>query len=96
LRKQISALQVRERKMTGVGFFTRFIIPAGVPKPGDGPTFQIGGVAADIDHLEHGAGFLLFIVGGQIETLEGCTYDEPWPKDVSSFNLRNIRTQKRA
>jgi hypothetical protein len=96
LRKQIALLRVSERKMTGVGFFTRFKIPAGAPKPMDEPTFQIGGVAADIDHLMHGAGFILFVEGGQIETLEGYTYDEPWPKDIRNFHLRYIRTKKRA
>jgi hypothetical protein len=82
LRKQISTLQVRERKMTGVGFFTRFMIPAGVPKPGDGPTFQIGGVAAHIDHLEHGAGFLLFIVGGRLKLSK--------PTPTTSHGLRML------
>jgi hypothetical protein len=38
----------------------------------------------------------LFVEGGQIETLEGYTYDEPWPKDIRNFRLRLIRTKKRA
>jgi hypothetical protein len=96
LQNQIHALRVRERKMTGVGFFTRFSIPDDIPKLPDEATFQIGGVGADISDLEHGAGFVLFINNGQIETLEGFTYDEPWPQNVHNFHLHLIPTSKRA
>jgi hypothetical protein len=66
--------------MTGVGFFTRFSIPEDVPKLPDNATFPldpVDDVAADINSLKHGAGFVLFVVNGQIDTLEGYTYDEP-------------------
>ena len=96
LQKQIHALRVSERKMTGVGFFTRFSIPNDISKLSDEATFQIGGIGADINDLEHGAGFVLFIEDGQIETLEGYTYDEPWPRNVDSFHLHFIPTSKRA
>ncbi len=96
LRYQIPASRVRERKMTGVGFFTRFSIPDDIPKLPDEATFQIGGVGANINDLEHGAGFVLFVEDGQIETLEGYTYDEPWPRNVHSFHLHFIPTSKRA
>jgi hypothetical protein len=96
LHNQIPALRVSERKMTGVGFFTRFSIPDDIPKVPDEATFQTGGVGANINDLGHGAGFVLFVQDGQIATLEGYTYDEPWPRNVHSFHLHFIPTSKRA
>ena len=95
LQKQISALRVTERKMTGVGFFTRCSIPDDVSKLPDRARFQIGDVSADINGLKHGAGFVLFIEDGQIDTLEGYTYDEPWPQEVRSFHLYYDGTSER-
>jgi hypothetical protein len=74
LQNQIPALLVAERKMTGVGFFTRLSLPDDAPILPDETTFQIGDVAADINDLKHGAGFVLFIEDWRIETLEGYTY----------------------
>ena len=94
LHNQIPALCVSERKMTGVGFFTRFSIPDDIPKLPDEATFQTGGVGANINDLGHGAGFVLFVEDGQIETLEGYTYDEPWPRNVHNFHCISFQPQK--
>jgi hypothetical protein len=45
LRKQYDALRVSERKMTGVGFFTRFSIPDEVPKLPDEASLHISDVS---------------------------------------------------
>ncbi len=95
LQKQYSTSRVADRKMTGVGFFTRFSLPDDAPKLPDEATFHIADVAADINDLKHGAGFVLFIEDGQIETLEGYTYDEPWPRNARSFHLYYDGTSKR-
>ncbi|MGB6374921.1 MAG: hypothetical protein WBF22_16515 [Methylocella sp.] len=95
LRKQYDALRVSERKMTGVGFFTRFSIPDEVPKLPDEASLHISDVAADLTDLEHGAGFVLFIKKGGINMLEGFTYGEPWPRIVRSFHLYYDGTSKR-
>jgi hypothetical protein len=94
LHNQLGALRVTQRKMTGVGFFTRFSIPDFVPKLG-GTGFEIGDVSADINGLERGAGFVLFVRNGQIDTLEGYTYDEPWPQNIDRFRLYYDSTSKR-
>jgi hypothetical protein len=48
-------------------------------------------VNATIDGLAHGAGFVLFVRGGRIETLEGFSYDEPWPPRVERFLLAYVQ-----
>ncbi len=87
LQNQIWTLHVTDLKMTGVGFFTRFSLPNEAPTLPDEPSFHISDVGAEINGLDHGAGFVLFIKNGQISMLEGFTYDEPWPSQVTSFRL---------
>lgn len=95
LQKQLYALRVKERKMTGVGFFTRFSFPDDVRKLPGRETFDIGDVSAELQNLKHGAGFVLFIDDGLINMLEGFTYDEPWPHDISNFHLYYNGTSER-
>lgn len=87
LRQQFSVAQVLKRELSGVGFFTEFSVPPDAPRLAGGPTFQFGDVGAEIKGLQHGAGFLLLIEDGCLKMLEGFSYDEPWPDDVSSFTL---------
>jgi hypothetical protein len=95
LQKQICALRITERKMTGVGFFTDFSLPDDVPKLPDEASFHISDVAADINGLKHGAGFVLFVKQGVVYMLEGFTYDEPWPQDIHGFHLYYDGTSER-
>lgn len=95
LHKQIFALRVIEREMTGVGFFTRFSMPDDVPKLPDAATFQFGDVAAEINGLERSAGFLLFVKQGAVYMLEGYTYGEPRPQDIHGFHLYYDGTSER-
>jgi hypothetical protein len=44
LQKQIPTLRVTERKITGVGFFTRFSLPDEAPKPPDEASLEISDV----------------------------------------------------
>ena len=87
LRQQVSVAQVLKRELSGVGFFTEFSVPPDAPRLPGSPTFRFGDVGAEIKGLQHGAGFLLLIEDGRLKMLEGFSYDEPWPDDVSSFTL---------
>jgi hypothetical protein len=82
LREQIRSLTVRDREYTGVGFFTYFTVPPDTARLVDRSRLVISDVGADIEQLEHGAGFLLFVEDGAVDCLEGFTYDEPWPPDA--------------
>ena len=96
LRAQLPFLSVAKRTLTGVGFFTEFTVsPGAIPVPlpkGAGP---LGDVEADIERLEHGAGFLLFVKKGFLHTLEGYSMDEPWPERIEGFSLRYERPDRR-
>jgi hypothetical protein len=87
LRAQADSAQAADRRLSGVGFHTRFTYSSEpVPLPGR-PTFDFGDVNAESPQLVHGAGFVLFVTGGVLESLEGYTYDDPWPTDEASITL---------
>jgi len=87
LRQQAKHAHVSSRKMTGVGFFTDFAVPTDGPSVKGHPTFKLGDVIGTADNVMHGLGFLLYITDGVLSTLEGYTYDEPWPDEVRGLVL---------
>jgi hypothetical protein len=89
LRAQAERLYVTKRELTGVGFFTEFGHPADVVRLQPEQRIRFGDVLADIDGLEHGAGFALFVDDGLIAMLEGySTANEAWPEADPVFTLR--------
>jgi hypothetical protein len=87
LRQQAQRLQVSSREMTGVGFYTEFLVPPDVPHVPGRPTFKLRDVNGTADNVSHGLGFLLYVKDGALSMLEGYTYDEPWPDDVRGLVL---------
>jgi len=94
LREQLEATVVVKRKMTGVGFFTTFAVSDDVRRADD-RSFKLDDVIASISGLAHGAGFLLYVEHGALHMLEGYTYDEPWPKEISEFELTYTAGEQR-
>lgn len=88
LRSQLELAKRRPREVTGVGFFTHFDVPKEAPRLPGNPKIRFGDVIAEIDGLQNGAGFLLFIDNGVLSMLEAYTYDEPWPLKFVGFELR--------
>ncbi len=86
LRAQAHRARLRSRRETGAGFVSYFDVPPDVDRLGRS-TFHFGDVNATMKGLSHGAGFVLFIKDGQLDRLEGYSYDEPWPSKVGSFQL---------
>lgn len=87
LREQLKVATGVNRKMTGVGFFVDFLLPSNVPCISSKPSFQIKDVIAEIKELQNGVGFVLFIGDGKLATLEGFTFGEEWPEQISGFQL---------
>lgn len=79
LRAQLGASTVTSRRWTGAGFFLNFRVSA--TERFEPERFELNDVYAEIDGLEYGAGFVLFIRGGKIDFLEGHSVgDEEWPR----------------
>ncbi len=92
LRAQWERAKVVQREFTGVGFFTHFEIPVGVPRVPGRRSFQLDDVHADVPGLSHGVDFILFIRDGAIDFLEGFTYgDDRWPETIDTFQLTYVQ-----
>ncbi len=87
LRSQAEKARLVSRDYTGAGFYCTFAVPSEVPPLPQHLDFQFGDVNAKISGLKHGAGFVVFVRGGRLDTLEGYSYDEPWPEAVGDFEL---------
>jgi hypothetical protein len=97
LRKQFGAAEVKSKEYSGAGFFIYFVIPNAAPRLSREQSFNIGDVAARIDGLQNGAGFILFIKNGVITMLEGYTFgEEIWPKSVEHYELYYTNNGKRS
>jgi hypothetical protein len=89
LRLQVDRCEAAARELTGVGFFTELSVPIdAAPAPVGTGRLTLSGVEAEVDGLKHGAGFVLWIENGVLATLEGFSYDEPWPERVNGYSLR--------
>jgi hypothetical protein len=87
LQEQLAGCVVRSRELTGVGFFTSLEVDRASVAPVERLPTPFGDVYAEIEGLAHGAGFLLWIKDGYVDTLEGHSYDEPWPDVIGAFTL---------
>jgi hypothetical protein len=87
LREQFHAAEIFSRELTGVGFYTHYSVPDDIQRLPGAHSFFFGDVEAAIPSLQHGAGFLLRVTDGALDFLEGYTYDEPWPDDMTGFTV---------
>ena len=87
LRQQAERADVSSREMTGVGFYTKFLVPSSSARPAGQPSFKLGDVNGSAANLKHGCGFLLYVDDGTLTMLEGYTYDEPWPDEIQELKL---------
>ena len=90
LRKQLALAEVVQRVNTGVGFYIRFGLPQNVERLTNRQRITLGDVNADVEGLNFGIGFVLFISDGALEMLEGYTYDERWPDEIKRYDLNYI------
>lgn len=89
LRRQLATCAVTARRNTGVGFYADLLPAAEAPSAQLSSTeLQIQDVYAEVDALENGAGFVVYIESGRLAMLEGFAFDEPWPSVISTFSVK--------
>lgn len=97
LRQQVLVATASSREMTGVGFYTDLGVPSDAERVAGRPNFKLTGVDGSAANVRHGLGFVLFIADGALATLEGFTYDEPWPEQIQDLMLtRRANARQRA
>jgi len=87
LRAQAQSAQLASREYTGSGFFLSFNVTRDAARPASEGDFYFGDVNAVVEGLQDGAGFVVFVRDGYLATLEGYSYEEPWPKEIRRFEL---------
>jgi len=95
LRGQFEAAALRGRERTAGGVATSFSVPGNVKKLPEDSTFTIEDVEAEVEGLENGVGFELFVEKGVMDRLEAFTYEEPWPESLGKFSLYYHGGEKR-
>jgi hypothetical protein len=100
LRAQLATATVRDRENTGGGFFTYFDVDRRPDAAVSGPRLRDGPIA-QIDGLQGGMGFILWLDEGFADCLEGYCYEgstagidletarfalAPLPRDLPSSN----------
>lgn len=94
LRQQLEECSVATREFTGVGFYTTFSLPDHIPRKA-GVDVRIGDVIGESPQIKDGMGFLLYVKNGVLDMLEGYTYDEPWPQEITRFELKYVNGEER-
>ena len=86
LARQYGYATVSKRTIDGRGFYTYYEIGDKTASLGDGVNLQLGENQWNINGLEHGSDYILWIKNGFISSLEGFSYGEPWPKVITEVN----------
>ncbi len=93
LRQQYAACSVVRREETGVGVFVNFLVPRDIERVPTNKSLAISDVSADIEGLQFGVGFVLFVRGGFIDCLEAHLWgDDQWPERIEHYSLYYTKT----
>jgi len=93
LRLQLAKCRVTKREMTGHGFFAD--LDVGDMQAAGDVKVRFGDVAAEIEGMPDGAGFVVFIEHGRLSMLEGYGYDDPWPSTITGYTLKYSAGEQR-
>jgi hypothetical protein len=79
LRNQLTHLRETERDFTGAGFFLRMKYQSAVVPVTELKHNFMGSAVADVDGFRNVVGFLLIVINGLVDTLEGWSIgDDEW------------------
>lgn len=93
LLEQIAAAKVYKREKSDRGFYTYFLLPKAVRTIDSKEKMQFGGVFAEINGLQYGMGFVLYVVNGVIDCLEGYSFDEDWVEPLLKYKVKRENSQ---
>ncbi|MCA9677456.1 MAG: hypothetical protein KC464_20700 [Myxococcales bacterium] len=88
----LDIVSVVSREMTGVGFFTELARCEELHLFADDVSMKAGRVGARVGPARIDTGYLIYVDGGYISTIEGYCYGEAWPEDLSVFEIYDIES----
>jgi hypothetical protein len=84
-------ISVVARDFTGPGFLTHIEPSDEVKLFADAVTLRWGNVGARLNSSKIETGYLVYVDNGYLTTLEGYTYGEDWPEQISSIELYELK-----
>ena len=90
LLRQVEVAGVKERSIFDKAFFTIYYYQTEVQHARSIPDGIYGAMQALVPGLDISIGFGLTIDDGLIISFEGYTYGEPWPRNLSRFELVHL------
>lgn len=82
LKSQFENIAVKKREIHTRGFSTHYTVTATEHSLGGDKNLQLGKYQWNINGLNRGSDYILWIKNGFISCLEGFSYEEPWPKEI--------------
>ncbi len=82
LQAQLTSSTVQKRERYAFGFSTAYAVTAVEQTLGEGIKLQLGKHQWNINGLKYGSDYILWIENGLIHSLEGFSYQEPWPDEI--------------
>ncbi|MBQ7010237.1 MAG: helix-turn-helix transcriptional regulator [Clostridia bacterium] len=82
LRSQLERILLQKREFFTYGFSTYYDVVAVEETLGDDKNLQLGKLQWNINGLNYGVDFILWIKNGFISCLEGFSYNELWPNEI--------------
>jgi hypothetical protein len=84
LKKQLLLASVKDRTLYKYGFSVDYVINnSDAATLGQDVNLMLETDGWKINGLEHGSGYILWIKNGLIDSLEGYSYEEPWPEEIT-------------
>jgi hypothetical protein len=84
---QCRQARVVNRSHSGVGFVTRFEVPADAAALADDAARRVGAVYASHPALREPAEFLIQVKEGRLASIEAFCFDGMWPPDEADFRI---------
>lgn len=80
--KFFADVSIKERRLTGIGFFTDLEKSEKLKVGNEGETYIYSKAGAKINHSIE-TGYLVYVKDGYLDCIEGFTYGEPWPENIA-------------
>lgn len=82
LQAQFEKITVQKREFSTYGFSTHYAVTVAEETLGNDKNLQLGKCQWNINGLNYGSDYILWIKNGLISCLEGFSYNEPWPNEI--------------
>lgn len=82
LQAQFENSIVQKREFSTYGFSTYFEVTTTEERLGNDKNLQLGKHQWNINGLQYGSDYILWVENGLVKCLEGFSYNEPWPNEI--------------